>query len=53
MGFPFPFAAMTEVVAKSNISFREGVGTKMLYVDLWAPDVFDYGVLAGADALIN
>ena len=29
---PLPFAVVTQVVAKNNLSFREG-GTKMLYVD--------------------
>ena len=46
---PLPFAVMTQIVAKNNLSFREGGGTKMLYVDLRAAAVVEYGVVADED----
>ena len=33
---PLPFAVQTQLVSKNNLLFREGGGTKMLYVDLKA-----------------
>lgn len=50
---PFPFAVMTQVVAKCNISFREGGGTKMIYVDLRAAAIVNYGVVAISDAFTD
>ena len=46
---PLPFAVMTQIVAKNNLSFREGGGTKNRYVDLRAAAVVEYGVVADAD----
>ena len=41
-----PFEVITQRVSKNNLSFREGGGTKMLYVDLKAAAVEEYGVVA-------
>ena len=46
---PLPFAVMTQVVAKNNLSFKEGGGTKMIYVDLRTAAGVQYGVAADAD----
>lgn len=47
---PLPIAVQTQVVSKTNLSFREGGGTKMIYVDLKAAVVEEYGVVADSDA---
>lgn len=45
-----PFALQSQVVSKHNPAFRESGGTKMLYVDLKAAVVEEYGVVADTDA---
>ena len=40
---------MTYVVSKSNLSFKEGGGTKMLYIDLKATAVDEYGLRADTE----
>ena len=44
-----PSEVITQVVSKSNLSFKEGIGTKMLYVDLIAAAVDEYGVVADTE----
>ena len=44
-----PFELITQIVSKNNLSFREGGGTKMLYVDLKAAAVEEYGVVADTE----
>ena len=45
-----PFAVQLQVVSKHNQAFRKSGGTKMLYVDLTAAVVEEYGVVADTDA---
>ena len=44
-----PFELITQIVSKKNLSFREGGGTKMLYVDLKAAAVEEYVVVADTE----
>ena len=47
-----PFEVITQVVPKSNLSFKERSGTKMLYVDLKAVAVNEYGVVTDTEEFI-
>lgn len=46
-----PFEVITQLVSKNNLSFQEGGGTKMLYVDLKAAVVAEYDVVADTEEL--
>lgn len=46
---PLPFAVQTQIVSKANLAFREGGGTKMLYVDLKAFVLEEYAVVADTE----
>lgn len=50
---PLPFVVQTELVSKKNLAFREGGGTRMLYVELRAAEVEEYGVVADTDAFTD